>query len=252
MRVPIGPSIQFAMLLADGFAEVATHTLRAAWDRWLGPHRFDRRLGQLTRAGWVEIGPQGGNVERVVRLTEAGRLQALGGRDPELCWRRPWDGRWRVALFDVPEVRESLRKKLRRQLHALHFGYLQNSAWISPDPLMALRNKIRDTAVDVETLTFLEARPGGGESDAQLVAGAWDFPRINRAYDNHAEILRMAPAHWHGASQRRRWLEIEWRAWSTAVKLDPLLPEILLPPNYRGRTACLRRREQLTKVLDLA
>ena len=40
--------------------------------------------------------------DRLYRLTEHGRLHALGGRDPQAQWTRYWDGRWRLVLFDVP------------------------------------------------------------------------------------------------------------------------------------------------------
>jgi hypothetical protein len=39
----------------------------------------------------------------------------------------------------------------------------------------------------------MEAHPCGGESDAQIAAGAWDFRRINEAYSQYLEILKRRP-----------------------------------------------------------
>jgi DNA-binding transcriptional regulator PaaX len=94
---------------------------------------------------------------------------------------------------------------------------------------------------------LLEARPCAGESDAQIVAGAWDFDRINRRYATHAKILgerpRAALRDESGAKALLRWAVAEREAWLDAVKHDPLLPTRLLPPGYLGRQAWRRRVE---------
>jgi len=113
--------------------------------------------------------------DRVYRLTRQGRLHALGGRDPQARWAREWDGRWRLVLFDVPTAQNSHRTRLRRYLRDKGFGYLQNSVWITPDSLDAERQILVGGKINVESLLLLEARPCAGESDAEIVAGAWDL-----------------------------------------------------------------------------
>ena len=71
-------------------------------------------LAQLVRAGQHAV-------------TAQGRLHVLGGRDPETQWARPWDGQWRLVLFDVPTGQNSQRERLRRYLRDKGFGYVQNS-----------------------------------------------------------------------------------------------------------------------------
>src|SRR5205823_12666002 len=73
--------------------------------------------------------------DRLYRLTAQGRLHVLGGRDPEERWARPWDGQWRLVIFDVPMGQNAQRERLRRYLRDKDFGYLQNSVWITADPL---------------------------------------------------------------------------------------------------------------------
>ncbi|MDD2763407.1 MAG: PaaX family transcriptional regulator C-terminal domain-containing protein [Opitutaceae bacterium] len=207
-------------------------------------------MARLDRAALVERPARSHDTERVIRLTEAGRLTAWGGRNPVTCWRRPWNGSWRLVLFDVQESKRSDRIKLQRQLRRLWFGYLQDSVWISPDPADALRRALGGLAVDAATLTLMEARPCSGETDADLVAGAWDFGRINRHYDDYLEILRSLSAA-SGVRARRSWLQVEWKAWCRAVQSDPLLPEALLPRFYRGCEAWERRQERMQRLLDL-
>ena len=103
------------------------------------------------------------------------------------------------------------------------------------------RALLADGPADVESLILLEARPCAGESDAQIVAGAWDFASINRRYGKHQEILARRP---HGplnseasAQAFHRWLREEREAGMAAVWNDPLLPGSLLPEGYVGRQA---------------
>jgi len=250
MPILIGPSLRLILDAAGGTAEISEAAVTTLWHRWLGPQRFARKLARLEHAALVEWSARKGDMKRVLRLTEAGCLAAWGGRNPEACWRRPWDGCWRLVLFDVQESKRSDRIKLQRQLRRLWFGYLQDSVWISPDPADALRKALGGLSVDAATLTMMEARPCGGESDGDLVAGAWDFERINRYYDNYLAILRSLSTV-SGARARHSWLQVEWKAWCRAVQSDPLLPEALLPRFYRGREAWERRRERMQRLMDL-
>jgi phenylacetic acid degradation operon negative regulatory protein len=247
MPLPLGPSLSVAFAIQRGVAKLTAQALEEAWARWLGPQKFARRLARLERARLIATPPSDAGSQRIIQLTEAGELAALGGRNPVALWNRPWDGRWRIVLFDVRESKRSVRIGLQRGLRRLSFGYLQDSVWISPEPIETLAALIQHLPVDAAMLTLLDARPCGGESDADLVSGAWDFSRINRNYQDHAEILRHAPRHGH--SHRQAWFQTEWRAWCRALNSDPLLPLALHPAGYRGREAWDRRIDRLRTLL---
>lgn len=241
--------MRMALLLADLLGEIPWRVLDAAWDAWIGRQRGERKLARLVELGAVSVSEAADVLERRVRLTEAGRMAALGGRDHEQCWRRAWDGRWRIVLFDVAEKDRTRRIRLQRQLRKARFGYLQDSVWITPDSVEDLAAWIKGGGHDLSTLTFLEARPCVGATDAELVSGAWDFAMINHRYGEHAEVLRAAPGPQASARQRCEWFRREERAWQHAQEVDPLLPEVLLPAGYRGRRAWAVRRERLIEIL---
>lgn len=235
--------------------------LRPSWRNVLGPD-FDawawrkgltRRLAQLEQQQLLERHPvDAPTTERIVRLTEAGRIAALGGRDPVARWARAWDGRWRILLFDLPGDAAALRTKLHRLLRDRHFGYLQDSVWLTPDPVEDVRAAIGRTAAEPESLIVFEGRPITGEPDTALVAGAWDFGEINRRYDRHLDVLHTAPrnlpAGSGGRERLRGWALRELAAWKEAVEIDPLLPLALLPADYRGRAAWSTRCETLASL----
>jgi phenylacetic acid degradation operon negative regulatory protein len=246
MQPPAGPSLQLILLLSELGFDLTAKGVTQAWQWWSGSARGARKLCQLEQRGLISI--ERAATERIVRLTEFGHSEALGGRDPARQWSRAWDGRWRVVLFDVPEHHGGMRAKLRRALRSLSFGYLQNSVWISPDSTDALRTRLAGATLAVETLTLLDAHPCGGESNQDLVQGAWDFQRINRGYEAYCDFIQRRPAQRSHAVSRAawtRWLDREWQAWKRAVRSDPLLPDALLPADYRGKEAFALRMKTL-------
>ena len=177
----------------------------------------------------------------VMELTAHGRSQAAGGRDPVARWGWTWDGQWRMVMFDLPTSQQKVRQQLLRWLRQNGFGYLQNSVWITPDPLTELAAALAEYRDDVESLTVMEAHCHAGYSNAALVQGAWDFETINRRYDAHlsqanGELRRGLPARVTVEDLRGR-LRQERVLWRNALELDPLLPAKLLPSAYRGRQA---------------
>jgi phenylacetic acid degradation operon negative regulatory protein len=215
-----------------------------AWRRGLG-----RRIAELEKQQLVERPPLE-LAHAVVRLTNAGRLAALGGRDPEQQWNRQWDGRWRMVLFDLPEHELSLRMRLWRNLRRHAFGFLQNSVWITPDPVD--RKRVGDAAKlpDVEVIIVIEGQPCCGESNRDIVRGAWDFDEINAAYQHCLAILKAMPARGSPTSQIRRWASLERMAWKRAVSLDPFLPAPLLPDGYLGRRVWECRKTALAHRVE--
>jgi phenylacetic acid degradation operon negative regulatory protein len=228
----------------DQLTRPTFRNLTDSFEGWAYRNGFLRHLHDLEARQLLER-QAGGAAEAIYRLSERGRLLALGGRDPAVQWARRWDGRWRMVLFDLPEAKAAARVKLRRFLRDSGFGYLQNSAWISPDPLSRITKKLSAHAADVESIITLEARPAAGETDVQIVKGAWDFTTINRRYEACLKVLKESPQtrikDGLPAAQLRRWAQIEKRTWLEAVSSDPLLPDRLLPEGYLGKRAWQKR-----------
>ena len=208
---------------------------------------LERKLFRLAERGVITF-PEPAD-PRIVRLTELGQALAAGDHPPSARWARPWDGHWRMVLFDVAEHERPVRDRLRDTLHAAKLGYLQGSVWISPDPLDPLRDAIRAMTANPEALLFFEGRPSAGESDAALVAGAWNFPRLAEAHRECLTLLHHAPAESDPPDRWRTWLLQEHEAWQRALALDPLLPDALLPQNYLGKEVHALRRTHLRRAL---
>ena len=220
----------------------------AGYESWAYRNGLPRQAATLERQQVLER-DAGSPDDRLYRLTAQGRLHVLGGRDPEERWARAWDGQWRLVLFDLPTGQNAQRERLRRYLRDAGFGCLQNSVWISPEPLAETGKILGGGKINVESLVLLEARPCAGESDAEIVAGAWDFARINHRYARHLKTLAEHPGgvlrNDAAAKALQRWAAAEREAWLDAVTNDPLLPGRILPSDYLGQQAWRRRVEVL-------
>jgi len=240
--------LNFMLWSAGVLARPTFRNLTDSFESWAYRNGLPKQISRLEQQQLLERDATAPN-DRLYRLTTQGRLHVLGGRDPGTQWARTWDGRWRLVLFDVPMGQNAQRERLRRYLRGKGFGHLQNSVWISPDPLAQEREIFGGGRINVESLIVLEARPCAGESDAEIVAGAWDFERINRRYARHLKVLAERPG---GALRNdaatnalRRWAVAEHEAWREAVTNDPLLPVRILPAEYLGQQAWRRRVEVL-------
>ncbi len=226
--------------------------LDASFEEWAYRNGFLRQIHKLEAEGYLQKRTQSGRDARIYRLTARGRLHALGGRDPESEWARPWDGQWRMVLFDIGEKESGNRDRLRRYLRSRGFGCLQLSVWVSPHPLDTENAALKGVAPDVGSLILLDAKPAAGESDAEIVRAAWDFDEINKRYaavlalldSRPREALRSAA----DAQRLRQWADHERAAWLRAAAADPLLPRVLWPSGYTGERAWRRRKKEFREV----
>lgn len=260
MKASTEEFIYFLLWGADTLMRPTRSNLESSFEQWAFRSGLGRRLHVLQREKLLEqsADPKGTPPdERVIRLTESGRVAAIGGVDPAEEWARPWDGQWQLVVFDLPENQNKQRVKLRRTLKNLRFGYLQNSVWISPDPLTAHAGKLAGAQIDTETLTLFEGHPFGGESDQDLVRGAWSFSIVQQRYEVWLKVAAQVPRLRTGGEPEwklvRQWANRERAAWAAVTACDPFLPSALLPAGYTGKKCWSQRVEILGNLAsDLA
>jgi phenylacetic acid degradation operon negative regulatory protein len=185
------------------------------------------RSGRTTAYG---IPPRTSDV--VVRRTH--RMLTFGSTPP------PWDGRWTVLAFSVPEQEREVRTALRSRLRVLGFAALYDGLWVSPrdlvDPARAL---VRELGIDRATVLRATEEPdgpaGGGLAAAFDLDGlAAEYAEFERTYAPLRERLlagRIGPAE---ALRTRTELRVDWRRFP---ERDPDLPAEMLPSGWRRPAA---------------
>lgn len=80
------------------------------------------------------------------------KLTKTGQRELDLIKifeEKPWDNKWRIVIFDVPEEQRNLRNALRYRLKEWQFQQLQKSVWVSKkDIIKELKVFLREMGIE--------------------------------------------------------------------------------------------------------
>ncbi|GEM_PF-2091198 len=93
---------------------------------------------RMKKQGWVEEAEKLG--KKFLKLTKKGKVHALMSlmQESGKTVPRSWDGKWRIAMFDIPEREgDHERYKIRNCLKQCGFHCLQKSVYIHPHEIPA-------------------------------------------------------------------------------------------------------------------
>lgn len=111
---------------------------------------------QLEREGCIQINKKSNQI--YISLTKKGKKRAGWLQIDALKIKGPrkWDGKWRVVIFDIVEMKKFHREALRGKLKELGFHLIQKSVWIHPfdcrDEISLLRDFFGLTEDDLRLL----------------------------------------------------------------------------------------------------
>jgi len=96
--------------------------------------RVANTFSRLRREGLIEI--QRRNNQIYINLTSEGKKKAGIYQINCLSIKKPkkWDGKWRLVIFDISELKRTMREAFRGKLKELGFMVMQKSVWIHPFP----------------------------------------------------------------------------------------------------------------------
>jgi phenylacetic acid degradation operon negative regulatory protein len=233
-------------LLGDYWRERAEHLPSAALVRLVAefgvtPVGARAALSRLTRRGLLASSKRGrrtyyGLTERAKRVLAEGaqRIMAFGTSS------NPWDGRWTVAAFSVPEEQRDLRHALRTRLRWLGFAPLYDGMWVSPrDAVQAALEVLREVGVERATVMTATHQPGGPAGGNPIAA--WDLDELRKEYerfiDQYEPLLRRVRQGGVATAEALIARTAVMDTWRNFPNLDPELPDELLPEGWPRRRA---------------
>ncbi len=204
-------------------------------------------VSRMTRRGLLRIeriGPRSyySLTEKSARMMEEGAARIFHFHDP----RDPWDGKWRLVTYSIPENEREARDRLRQELGWMGFGMLTNALWISPHDDRQAVEQLADALGIRRYVELFTARHDGFARPEEIVARCWDLSSINSKYaafiakyeplyQDHCRVLGngddLDPSQYF---VRRFTLIHEYRRFPY---LDPELPSELLPSDWCGTQA---------------
>jgi phenylacetic acid degradation operon negative regulatory protein len=202
-------------------------------------------LSRMSQKGWLESRKVGrysfyAQTPKLLKLLEEGAQRIFQPR----C--DPWDGRWYLLTYSIPESKRHLRRRLRKRLLWLGFGTLNQATWISPRDLRVEVEQVLDALHACPYVEFFTAEHLGFSSAKEIVARCWDLKRLNDYYA--AFIARYDPLFQEFQARlvagdslepqecfvQRFMLIHEYRS---SPYVDPNLPLELLPDDWLGERA---------------
>lgn len=219
-----GSLIEFLGLFGPSGQAVRSTLSRMARKGWLKSRR-------TSRYSFYSLTPKS------IELLEEGAQRIYRPRSD------PWDGRWHLLTYSVPESKRHLRRRLRRRLLWLGFGTLNHATWISPRNLQSKVEELVETLDLQPFVEFFNCEHRGFSSSEEIVASCWNLKRLNHYYANF--IDRYEPLYLDHKAQlktgeslnpqdcfiHRFMLIHEYRL---SPYVDPNLPLELLPKDWLG------------------
>jgi phenylacetic acid degradation operon negative regulatory protein len=218
-------------------------------------------LSRMSRKGWLKSSRSGrhsyyAQTSRLLALLEEGAQRIFYPRHD------PWEGRWYLLTYSIPESKRALRRNLRKRLLWLGFGALHQATWISPRDLRPEVRKIVDSLNIHAYVELFTAEHCGFSTDEEIVARCWNLEELNDYYADF--ITRYTPAFQECQARlmagdsfdlaecfvQRFMLVHEYRS---SLYVDPNLPRALLPEDWLGHRATLlfqQYRDLLTEKAD--
>lgn len=101
------------------------------WPQYPGYH-IRQEIKRMKKRGWiVEAEKQG---KKFLKLTKKGKMQTLYRKLRKIApsSKKAWDGKWRCAIFDIPEKGRHERDAIRWVLKSTGFLQWQKSVYLYP------------------------------------------------------------------------------------------------------------------------
>jgi phenylacetic acid degradation operon negative regulatory protein len=167
------------------------------------------------------------------RLTDAGRADLeVGDARIFRYGQAPESAGWVLAVFSVPEQARAERHRLRSRLSWLGFGTVAAGVWIAPATLADRARAQLESQGLGGYVSWFSAEP----LQPADVNSWWDLEALRSLYSAFLHQWSTVDPPLDDAAAFAAYLQLV-DSWRRFPRIDPGLPESLLPPGWAGRRA---------------
>ncbi|MFD2131578.1 phenylacetic acid degradation operon negative regulatory protein PaaX [Pseudogracilibacillus auburnensis] len=201
-------------------------------------------VSRMSKQGWLKSEKRGN--KSYYFLTEQGvaRMKEASKRiykEPT----PPWEGKWWILVYTIPEEKRHLRDKLREELVWSGFGLLSNSCWITPNDLEDEMTRMIKKYEIEDYVSYFQATYKGMQTNEELVKKCWDLDEINERYAQFIEqysqkyVIDKSKINKNEISDSSCFVKSAWlvHQYRKFLFIDPSLPDELLPEKWLGDSA---------------
>lgn len=185
---------------------------------------FLRNVQQMIKAGEIERVIKKG--EPVLRITSQGEIKLIYTIPLAKRIGKSWDGKWRMVIFDVPEISKNKRDGLRRKLKDLGFAQWQESVYIAPFDIASELAEYLQANGLADNAIALEAKKIFIGDERQMAAKLWHLENLSLKYQEFVKKYR--------ERKDKRGMQEDYLS---ILEEDPYLPRELLPEPWWGMEA---------------
>ncbi|RDI95932.1 PaaX family transcriptional regulator [Meiothermus sp. QL-1] len=220
--------------------------------RWMEVLKFSEpavraAVSRSVKRGWII--PEKVGRRAYYRLSPRVAWQVERVRERLYGYGAPWDGRWRVLVYAVPEAKRTVRDRFRNELILLGFGTPAPGVWISPTAsLEAARDLVGFYGLQSYVELF-EAERFSSTSSAELIDKAFN---LKEAQARYRTFLGQAFKQPRSPEEAFAWLTHLIHQARKNLFLDPGLPPELTPAGFLGQEAKERFLELRARLMQQA
>lgn len=155
----------------------------------LGEHSLRQRLERLHNKGFIRKIKGHGTSFVFAKQGRFDFVSSEVGLKAE-NFRKGWDGKWRLVIYDIPSKRKGDRDAFRADLIALGFGKIQESCWASCYDQTKQIREFCDQRGILKNVCIYEGAFFAGKNEIALVEEAWKLNELAAAYRDIEERAR--------------------------------------------------------------
>lgn len=201
-------------------------------------------ISRMSKQGWVQSEKRGN--KSYYSLTERGEARMEEASKRIYKSESPaWDGKWRILVYTIPEIKRHLRDEFRKELVWSGFGLLSNSCWITPNPLEDQISRLIEKYEISSYVNFFQATYEGMSKQTDLIENCWDLGDINEHYAQF--IQEYSQNYILDKNKLQKGMMSDGSCFVKSALLvhqyrkflfiDPSLPQELLPDKWLGDSA---------------
>jgi phenylacetic acid degradation operon negative regulatory protein len=232
------------------------HPQNRAWVgdliRWMELLEFSEpavraAVSRSVKRGWII--PEKDGRKAHYRLSPRVAWQVEQVRERLYSYGAPWDGRWRMLVYAVPEAKRTVRDRFRNELVLLGFGTPAPGVWLSPSGSLNAAHDLvgfygLERYVEIFQAERISSTPG-----LELLQKSFDLNAAQVRYRAFLAQKQPVPKTPEEAFVRLTHMVHEARK---NLFLDPGLPPELTPPGFLGVKAKGRFLELYKELGDKA
>ncbi|RIH91204.1 Transcriptional repressor PaaX [Meiothermus granaticius NBRC 107808] len=204
-------------------------------------------LSRSAKRGWIV--PERVGRKAYYRLSARVAWQVQTVRSRLYSYGSPWDGRWRILVYAVPEAKRTVRDRFRNELVLLGFGTPTPGVWISPNAsLEAAGNLIQFYGLE-DYVELFQAERFSSTEPLRLIQKSFNLEEAQKRY---RAFLAQPPGEPQSPEEAFVQLTGLIHEARKNLFLDPGLPPELTPPGFLGVQAKERFLERYTRLSTAA